>query len=273
MSEFSHTVLCVDDEINVLNALKRLFRKEGYRLLTTSSGADALKLLQDNPVHMIISDQRMPEMSGTELMAKVKENYPDVIRIILTGYTDVDTITESINQGHIYKFFLKPWNDQSLVLEIRQALEQYDLAQTNKALHQTVLEQNEMFRQINDNLETLVKERTLEVEIQNQALALSHAILENLPVPIIGISTELMIVLINKAVHGVAAGIQIGRPVSDYLSEDSEKKIIEVMASGIPQTLSGTPMGTCLRDIDITPLSGRFSGKGVVLTVKGHDSF
>ena len=150
---------------------------------------------------MIISDQRMPEMSGTELMAKVKELYPDMIRIILTGYTDVDTITESINKGHIYKFFLKPWNDQSLVLEIRQALEQYDLVQTNKALHQKVLEQNETFRQINDNLENLVTERTREVEIQNQALALSHAILEDLPVPIIGVSTELMIVLINKAVH------------------------------------------------------------------------
>ncbi len=270
MTELSHTVLCIDDEINVLNALKRLFRKEGYTLLTTSSGADALKLLQDNPVHMIISDQRMPEMSGTELMAKVKALYPDVIRIILTGYTDVDTITESINQGHIYKFFLKPWDDQSLVLEIRQAMEQYELIQTNKILHQKVLDQNELFRQINDNLETLVKERTREVEIQNQALALSHAILEDLLVPIIGVSTELMIVLINKAVHKIDTGIQIGRPVSDYFSEDCEKKIMEVMTSGIPQTLSGTPLGNSLRHIDISPLSRRFSGKGVVLTVRDH---
>jgi response regulator RpfG family c-di-GMP phosphodiesterase len=265
-------LLCVDDEINVLNSLKRLFRKEGYRLLTTSSGVEALKLLQENPVQMIISDQRMPEMSGTELMAKVKALYPDMIRIILTGYTDVDTITESINQGHIYKFFLKPWNDQSLVLEIRQALKQYDLLQVNKALHQKVFEQNESYRQINDHLETLVKERTREVEIQNQALALSHAILEGLPVPIIGVSTELMIVLINKAVQDVDAGIQIGRSVSDYVSEDSERKIMEVMASGIPQVISGTPLGSCLRNIAVTPLSGRFSGKGVVLTVKGHEA-
>ena len=159
-----HTVLCVDDEASVLSALKRLFRKEGFALLTAASGADALKLLQDHPVHLIISDQRMPSMSGTELMAKVKDTYPDVIRMILTGYTDVDTITESINKGHIYKFFVKPWNDQSLVLEIRQALEQYDLIQTNKTLHEKVLEQNETFRQLNDNLEFLVTERTREVE-------------------------------------------------------------------------------------------------------------
>jgi response regulator RpfG family c-di-GMP phosphodiesterase len=270
MTETPHTVLCVDDEVNVLNALKRLFRKEGFKLLTAAGGAEALKLLQDNPVHMIISDQRMPEMSGTELMAKAKELYPDMIRIILTGYTDVDTITESINQGHIYKFFLKPWNDQSLVLEIRQALEQYDLVQINKALHQKVLEQNEALRQLNDSLETLVKERTREVEIQNQALALSHAILEDLPVPIIGVSKELMIVLINKAVHQIGAEIQIGRPVSDYMTIESEKNIMEVMASGIPQTLSGTPIGNSLRNIDITPLSRWFSGKGVVLTVKEY---
>ena len=70
----------------------------------------------------------------------------------------------------------------------------------------------------------------------------------------------------------VDTGIQIGRPVSDYISEDSEKKIIEVMTSGIPQTLSGTSLGSCLRDIDVTPLSGRFSGKGAVLTVKGHEA-
>jgi hypothetical protein len=193
-----------------------------------------------------------------------------MIRIILTGYTDVDTITESINQGHIYKFFLKPWNDQSLVLEIRQALEQYDLAQTNKTLHQKVLEQNESFRQLNEHLETLIQERTREVEIQNQALALSHAILEELPVPIIGVSTELMIVLINKAVHRIDTGIQIGRPVTDYFSEDCEKKIMKVMTTGIPQALCGTPIGNSLRNIDITPLSRWFSGKGVVLTVRDH---
>ena len=271
MTVFPHTVLCVDDEISILNALKRLFRKEEFNLLVASSGVEALKLLQDNPVHMIISDQRMPGMSGTELMSKVKELYPDVIRIILTGYTDVDTITESINKGHLYKFFLKPWTGQSLTLEIRQALDQFDLLQANKSLHQKVLEQNEAFRQINDNLENLVKERTHHVEIQNKALALSQAILEDLPVPIIGVSTELMIVLLNKAVHEVDTGIQIGRPVSDYLSEDSEKKIIEVMESGIQQTLSRTSLGSCLRNIDITPLSGRFSGRGVVLTVKRRD--
>lgn len=268
MTERPHTVLCVDDEINVLNALKRVFRKERFAILTASSGAEALNLLETNPVHMVISDQRMPEMSGTELMAQIKNLYPDIIRIILTGYTEVDTITESINKGHIYKFFLKPWSDQTLVLETRQALEQFELTQTNRALHQKVIEQNENFRRINDNLESLVQERTREVEIQNQALSLSHCILEGLPVPIIGISEEMIIVLINKAVYEMDAEIQLGRPVSDYISEENTRKISEVMASGIPQTLERMFLGDCLGNIDISPLTGRFFGKGVVLTVK-----
>jgi DNA-binding NtrC family response regulator len=83
---------------------------------------------------MVISDQRMPKMSGTEFLAALKTKYPDVLRIILSGYTEVDSITESINKGHIYKFLSKPWNDHNLKLEIKQALEQYDLIQANKKL-------------------------------------------------------------------------------------------------------------------------------------------
>ena len=79
-------------------------------------------------------------MSGTEFLAKVKENYPEVIRIVLSGYTEVDSITESINKGHIYKFMLKPWNDHTLKLEIKQALEQNDLMQVNKTLHEKLIE-------------------------------------------------------------------------------------------------------------------------------------
>ncbi|MCK5507197.1 MAG: response regulator, partial [Desulfobacterales bacterium] len=95
MNDNQHTILCVDDEANILHSIKRLLRKEGYRLLTASSGVEGLKILEENDVHLILSDQRMPQMSGTEFLAAVREKYPDVIRIILTGYTEVDSITES----------------------------------------------------------------------------------------------------------------------------------------------------------------------------------
>ena len=180
MNGSRHTILFVDDEENILHSLKRLLRKENYRILMSTSGADGLEILKEHDVHLVVTDQRMPGMSGTEFLAKVKENYPEVIRIVLSGYTEVDSITESINKGHIYKFMLKPWNDQNLKLEIKQALEQYDLMQVNKTLHEKVMEKNEELKKINENLEMLVKERTRDFEIQNQALELSRAILEDL---------------------------------------------------------------------------------------------
>jgi response regulator RpfG family c-di-GMP phosphodiesterase len=176
MNDFKHTVLCVDDEGNVLHSLKRLFRKEAYRLLTAISGAEGLKILEEYDVQVVIADQRMPQMSGTEFLAIVNELYPQTMRIVLSGYTDVDTITESINKGHIYKFFLKPWNDQSLKLEIRQTLDQYDLIKSNRDLHEKVLKQNEELNTLNKNLKRLVQERTKELQIKDQALELTPAV-------------------------------------------------------------------------------------------------
>ncbi len=269
MISYHNTVLCVDDEVNILNSLKRLFRKERFTFLTASSGAEALNLMQEKEVNVIIADQKMPAMSGTELMARVKDIYPDIIRIILTGYTDVDSISESVNKGYIYKFFMKPWNDQALILEVRQAIEQYDLIKANRVLHHKVLEQNLTLQQINENLENIVKERTREIQIKNHALALSHAVLEDLPVPIIGVSDELLIVLINKAVQNdlEIENRMIGCYISDYLHESITEKIKESIASGKPETLNYTFSENCLKKIIITPLSGEFSEKGAILTI------
>jgi CheY-like chemotaxis protein len=126
MRDFRTTILCVDDEANVLSALRRVLRRENYRVLTAGGGEEALALLEKEDVRLVMSDQRMPGMNGTELMAKVKERHPDVIRVILSGYTDVDSIMESVNQGHVFKFFFKPWSDEDLRRELREALAQRD---------------------------------------------------------------------------------------------------------------------------------------------------
>ena len=265
-----HTVLLVDDEENILHSLKRLLRKEEYCLLTGSSGVEGLRILEENDVHLVISDQRMPGMSGIEFFAAVKEHYPDTIRIILSGYTDVDSITESINKGHIYKFFVKPWNDQSLKLEIRQALEQYDLIQTNRKLHEKVLEQNEELIKINENLEILVQERTTELEIQKQALELSREILEDLPIPIIGISVEGMIVMVNQEVQALSdngKGIKLGKNFLDYFSPDVEARVTTALETSTPQVFRDCQLAGASYDMNCIPLSGRFRGKGVVLVL------
>ena len=120
------TLLLLDDEENVLRSLVRLFRRDGYRILAAGNVRDAFDLLAVNDVQVILSDQRMSDMSGTEFLGRVKMLYPGTIRLILSGYTDLNTVTEAINRGAIYRFLTKPWNDEELREHIRQAFRTHD---------------------------------------------------------------------------------------------------------------------------------------------------
>ena len=115
------TLLLLDDEENVLRSLARLFRRDGYRILTANSVREAFDLLASNTVQVILSDQRMPDMSGTEFLTRVRDLYPDTVRLVLSGYTDLATITDAINHGAIYRFLTKPWNDDELREHIKAA--------------------------------------------------------------------------------------------------------------------------------------------------------
>lgn len=120
------TLLLLDDEENVLRSLVRLFRRDGYRILAAGNVRDAFDLLAINDVQVILSDQRMSDMSGTEFLGRVKMLYPDTIRLVLSGYTDLNTVTDAINRGAIYRFLTKPWNDDELREHIRQAFRTHD---------------------------------------------------------------------------------------------------------------------------------------------------
>jgi diguanylate cyclase (GGDEF)-like protein/PAS domain S-box-containing protein len=119
------TLLIIDDDVNVLAALHRLFRRDNYRVLTAESPAEGFELLALYRVQVILCDQRMPAMSGTEFLSKVKEMYPDTIRIILSGYTGVEAVLDSINRGAIYRFYTKPWIDDELRDNVRHAFRHY----------------------------------------------------------------------------------------------------------------------------------------------------
>jgi len=120
-----NTLLIVDDEPNILSTLRRVLRQDGYTLLLASSGAEALEILALNTVRVIVSDHRMPGMSGAEFLGRVKKLYPDTIRIILSGYADLQVIAESVNRGEVFKFLTKPWSDDLLREHIRDAFERY----------------------------------------------------------------------------------------------------------------------------------------------------
>ncbi len=273
-SEKKHNILAVDDEKSILNSLKRLLRKENYHLFTASSSAEGLEILDKNEMQLVISDQRMPEMSGTEFFAKVKEKYPDILRIILTGYTEVDSITDAINKGHIYKFFLKPWNDQNLILEIRQALEQSDLIKVNKELHERVLIQNKELTRMNNNLADIVAERTRNLELKNQALKLSRAVLEDVPIGVVGVGSDGMIVLLNRMSQDLTfkdQRIEIGKNLSNYFSEHVEEKFNQVLSGNTHEKIERYEILGQHYDISLVPLSGKFKGNGVVMILMNNN--
>ena len=141
-------ILIVDDEENVLNALKRLFRKEPYEILTAISGEEGLKILDDHQADLIISDLKMPEMNGIEFLKRAKEKNSVPLRIMLTGHADLKSIIEAIDHGEIYRFLLKPWDDEELKMTIRQALDYYHLWKENRALVRTVQKQSEVLQEL-----------------------------------------------------------------------------------------------------------------------------
>jgi adenylate cyclase len=156
-------VLLVDDEPSVLSSLKRLLRSTGYQVLTAESGALALDLLASTRVDLIISDMRMPYMSGAEFLARAQTLYPDTMRILLTGYSEIELVVRAINEGGVYRYLNKPWDDEDLLLTVAQALEQRRLRKEPERLTELANKQNDDLRRFNAGLETQVLSRTEEI--------------------------------------------------------------------------------------------------------------
>ena len=135
------TLLFVDDEEGVLNALRRIFMDENYRIVTALNAEKALEILEKEPVNLVVSDHRMPGMTGAELLRVIKERWPDTIRIMLTGHADVNSIMGAVKDGAVYKFITKPWNDEDLRLTVSLALQQYMLARENRQLKELTSKQ------------------------------------------------------------------------------------------------------------------------------------
>ncbi|KTC40721.1 MAG: HD domain-containing phosphohydrolase [Pseudomonas sp.] len=167
-------VLLVDDEESILNSLRRLLRGQPYEVLLANGGAQALDILAQRPVDLVMSDARMPGMDGATLLAKVREGYPATRRVLLTGYADLDTIVKAVNDGQIHQYLSKPWNDQELLLVLRQNLEYQQAERELKRLQQRVLEQNRQLKANNVTLEQRVAARTAELQQTADMLDLAY---------------------------------------------------------------------------------------------------
>lgn len=136
------SILYIDDEVNNLNAFKASFRRE-YEITLCGSPLEAYEILKNQTFELIITDQRMPEMNGTDFLASILKFYPETMRILLTGYADINAVIAAINKGEIYRYVTKPWKENELRGVISSAFEVYSLRKENKLLTQSLLKANE----------------------------------------------------------------------------------------------------------------------------------
>ncbi len=163
-AENKPTLLCVDDEVSILKSLARVFAGSNVRLLQANSGKEALVILQQQPVHLIISDMRMPEMTGAELLAQAAVLQPDAYRILMTGYSDLSSTISAINIGKIHRYVQKPWDNNELLEIVGEGIKYFQLIRNNKLLTQKIARQNKDLQKLNHNLEEVVQQRTLQLK-------------------------------------------------------------------------------------------------------------
>ncbi|WP_334030988.1 response regulator [Alteromonas sp. P256] len=160
-----YTVLFVDDEPNILRAIKRALFTMDINLLLADGGSKALELMEKQPVHVIISDMKMPQISGAELLEQVAKNYPETFRVVLTGYADIESTIKAVNQGKIHRYLQKPWDNQELISVINEGLERVRLKEENARLLTLTGLQNKKLKEVNATLETVVQKRTRQIRI------------------------------------------------------------------------------------------------------------
>jgi CheY-like chemotaxis protein len=193
------TLLLVDDEPSILSSLKRLLRGDGYRILTAHSGQQGLDVLAAHPVDVIVSDQRMPGMTGVEFLRTVRQSYPDTVRIVLSGFTELQTVTDAVNAGAIYKFLTKPWDDAQLRSHVQEAFSYGAMANENRLLTLQVHTANQKLAAVNRRLESVLERQRRELEHGAISLDIAHEVLHNVPVGVLASDDTGTIVLANRA--------------------------------------------------------------------------
>ncbi|MHC8296005.1 HD domain-containing phosphohydrolase [Pseudomonas sp. LB3P58] len=167
-------VLLVDDEESILNSLRRLLRGQPYELLLATSGAQALEVMEQHSIDLVMTDARMPNMDGATLLARIHQLYPTTTRILLTGYADMPTIIKAINEGKIHRYISKPWNDEEMLLTLRQALAHQYSERERQRLEQLTRLQNDQLKSLNITLEKHVAARTAELQQTADMLDLAY---------------------------------------------------------------------------------------------------
>lgn len=217
------TLLLVDDEENILAALKRLFRRDGYRVLAAPNPLEALELLKQHDVDVILSDQRMPGMTGVQFLHEAQRLYPDTVRMTLSGFTDLQSIIDAVNEGAISKFLTKPWDDERLRAHVAEAFRRKELADENRRLSEEVAGTNAELASVNSRLSAaLARQREQAMLLQASAGGVRD-ILDELPLAVLGIDPDGLLVYANCRAQSffrppdLVLGLPVGPLVTDLL--------------------------------------------------------
>lgn len=219
----TRTLLLVDDEANIIAALKRLLRRDNYNILTANSGQEGLDVLAKSAVDVIVSDQRMPGMSGVEFLGRAKETHPDTVRIVLSGYSELQSVTDAVNEGAIYKFLMKPWEDTQLRGHIEEAFRRKEMADENRRLDLEVRTANFELAEANRQLGTVLKQLRQQIRRDAISLDVAREVLQQVPVPVLGLDEEEVIAFINGAAQAVF------NDGTTMLGRDARSAIAEVL--------------------------------------------
>lgn len=172
------SILFVDDEILILKSLERLFEDEGYLFFKATGGEEALELLSRQKVTLIVSDYRMPQMDGVTFLEKASLICPEALRIMLTGYADMEAIIKAINYGQVFRFITKPWDEEELKALIKNCINHFNILEENKYLSELSRTQNDELKNLNQQLQQSLDERAREIQEKNKRLELFYKALE-----------------------------------------------------------------------------------------------
>jgi response regulator RpfG family c-di-GMP phosphodiesterase len=252
MGKVKHKILFVDDEINTLSAFKRLFFNENdIEVFTASNGAEGLKILGYNEIDLVISDMKMPQLSGNEFLKYVKDKYPGALRIMLTAYADIPATLDAINNGEVYRFLTKPWNNEDFRITVLKALDYLDLKKRNEELSKIIWRKNRELTVLNENLEVKVKQRTVQLETAIDKLRkISEIFRENFHEIVILLTGT--IALFNKelASHSKRVAGLVESLTGELVIEKEEREVIIHSAFLHDLGLIGAPEDTQTTDYD-----------------------
>ncbi|MBE0621499.1 MAG: EAL domain-containing protein [Burkholderiales bacterium] len=199
------TLLLVDDEEDIIRLLELVLSGNGYRVLSATSAEQGLTLLGEYRVDVVISDQNMPGMRGVEFLRRVKEIHPDSVRMMLSGFTDLQAVTDAINEGAIYKFLSKPWKDELLCSNIEEAFRRKEMAFENRRLSEELHAANTELVRVNDELRRHLHEKSQQVMRDEAALCAAQEVLQLLPWPYVGIDSDGMVAVASADAEALFA--------------------------------------------------------------------